>query len=129
MQKLLDWRKENFVSKQTDHNNHNHDPNDLLHRAQFAAIMEKLAKTKTSEDCHEDLRGHQRAPGESPPLLHSTDDEGKRRRQDDFEPDVESLGPHGQSSAAINRRYIANASFGSNHHRPQRSHHNHKQHG
>ena len=39
MQKLLDRRKENFVGQQTYHDNDNHDPNDLLHGAQFAAIM------------------------------------------------------------------------------------------
>ena len=58
MQKLLDRRKENFVGQQTYQDNDNHDPNDLLHGAQFATIMEKLAKAKTSQDRDENLSGH-----------------------------------------------------------------------
>ena len=91
--------------------------------------MEKLAKAKTSQDCHENLSSHQRAPGESPSLLHSANDEGKRGRQNHFEPHVQSLGSHGQSSAAINRRNIAHASLGCDDHRPQSSHHHDEKHG
>src|SRR4030095_14562638 len=119
MKKPFDRRKEDFIGQQTDHDNDYHYSDDLLHGAQFAAIMEKLAKAKTGQDCHENFGGHQGAPGKSPALLHSADDKGKRSRQDDLEPDVESLGPHGQSGARVNWRDVAHAGLGSNYHGPQ----------
>ena len=47
MQKSLDRRKENFVGEQTDDNDDEHDGDDLIHRAQFAAIMQKLAQARS----------------------------------------------------------------------------------
>src|SRR5438477_3150868 len=69
MEKFFYRRKEDFVRKQTDNNDDKHDGNDLVHRAQFPAVMEKLAEAEASQNRHKDFRRHQRAPGKGQPCF------------------------------------------------------------
>src|ERR1700681_2235417 len=91
MQKSLNRREKDFVRKQTDDNDDEHDGDDLIHRAQFAAIVQKLSQSKAGQDGNENLGGHERAPGEGPTLFHAANDKGKGGRQDNFEPNMQVL--------------------------------------
>src|SRR6266516_6891207 len=112
MEKFFYRRKEDFVRKQTDNNAHKHDGNDLIHRAQFPSVMQKLTKAETGKDRHKDFRRHQRAPGKSPTLFHAADDEWQRRREDDRQPDMQAFRTHRERRASIDRRNISHTSFG-----------------
>src|SRR6201982_370629 len=126
MQKFLYRRKEDFVRKQTDNNDHKHNGNDLIHGAQFTSIMQKLAKSETGQDRHENFRRHERAPGKGPTLFHPANDKRKGRWQDNLEPHVQTFGAHGQSSTTVDWRHIAHASVGCDHYRPERAHYYHE---
>ena len=129
MEECFDRREKDFIGEQTDDNDHKHDRDDLIHRTQLAAVMEKLAEAEAGKDRHENFRCHERAPCERPTLLHAADDEGKRGWQDNLEPHVQAFGPHGQRGAAVNWRNVAYAGVGCDDHRPERSHDNHEEHG
>ncbi len=59
MEKTFPWGEENFVREQPDNDNHQHDSDDLVHRVEFASVMEQMAETKSSENGHINFRGHE----------------------------------------------------------------------
>src|SRR4029077_17690370 len=77
VEETFDRGKQNFIRQQPDHNDHQHDANDLVHGTQFAAIMKQLSKSKSRQNSHENSRGHEGTPGERPALFHSTNNKGE----------------------------------------------------
>src|SRR5262249_44448618 len=62
-----------FVDHKPDHDNHQHDPDHLVHGAELAPVMEQMTEPEPSQDRDIDLRRHQRTPSEGPTLLHPSD--------------------------------------------------------
>lgn len=43
VEKTLPWREQDFVCEEPDQNDHDHDPDDLVHSQQFAAVVQEMA--------------------------------------------------------------------------------------
>lgn len=128
MKKAFPWRKENLVRQQSDQDDDDHDPDHLIHRVQFAPVMEEMAQTESGENRHVNLRGHERTPGKSPALFHATNEIWQRRRQNDTGPFVKVVGTHRPGGAGIDWWNRAHARISGDYDRPDRAHNDNKQH-
>src|SRR6188508_3202747 len=54
--------KQGLVDRQTDHDDDEDHPDDLIHGMQLTAIMEELSEPEAAQDGHIDFRRHERAP-------------------------------------------------------------------
>ena len=74
MHETFPRREQYFIGYKPDDDDHQHDPDHLVHCHELAAIVEQMTEPEAGQDGDIDLGRHQRAPGEGPSLLHASDD-------------------------------------------------------
>src|SRR5260370_2079209 len=73
MQKIFPWREDQFIRCQPDRHDHQHHPDDLIHRVEFSPVVQELSEPETPQDRHTYFTRHERTPPEPPSLLHAPD--------------------------------------------------------